>query len=72
MMYFIDHDKKRIHRQLYAGDRCGFTGTPVEHREFTDCPAYTEGLITKEQYHRCPYCVSVQTTLAEDSRAYAD
>lgn len=72
MMYFIDHDKKRIHRQIYAGDRCGFTSTPIGQREFTDCPAYAERLITKEPYHRCPYCVSAQTTLAEGSRAYAD
>lgn len=71
-MYFIDHDKKSIHRQLYAGDRCGFTSTPVNQREFTNCPAYTEGLIEKEQYRRCPYCVAIQTSLAEGSEAYTE
>lgn len=72
MMYFIDHDRKAIHRQQYAGDRCGFTTTPVSQREFTNCPAYAEGLVKNENYRRCPYCVSIQTTLVDNVRAQAE
>lgn len=72
MKYFVDHDKKSIHRPQFAGDRCGFTSTPVEQRKFSNGPAYVEGLIRKEHYRRCTYCISVQTALTDGRKAYAD
>ncbi|MGK7376766.1 hypothetical protein ACSFXN_02920 [Planococcus sp. 1R117A] len=44
MQYFIDHKRKQIHQRQYAGDRCGFTETPVEKREFTNSFSYIEQL----------------------------
>ncbi|MDN7245318.1 hypothetical protein QWY16_18305 [Planococcus shenhongbingii] len=63
MKYFIDHNKKSIHQQKFAGDRCGFVGTPITSREFTNCPNYVKQLIQEKNYKDCSHCVSVQTTL---------
>ncbi|TWT16023.1 hypothetical protein [Planomicrobium sp. CPCC 101079] len=63
MNYFVDHKKKRIHQKLYAGDRCGFTETPVEKREFTDSIDYIERLVTHKLYVKCAHCRSIQTVI---------
>ncbi|MGI2328252.1 hypothetical protein [Planococcus sp. YIM B11945] len=63
MMYFIDHNKKSIHLQKFAGDRCGFIGTPVKKREFTNCPIYVVRQIKEKEYNRCSQCATVQVTL---------
>lgn len=63
MKYFIDHLRKNIHSQKFAGDSCGFISTPVHYREFTNCPAYVKRLIENEQYTRCSQCVSAPTKL---------
>lgn len=42
MTFFIDHNKKKVHLQKFAGDRCGFVGTPASKREFTNCPKYVD------------------------------
>ncbi|TWT13254.1 hypothetical protein FQV28_02940 [Planomicrobium sp. CPCC 101079] len=68
MTFFIDHNKKSIHLQKFAGDRCGFIGTPVSEREFTNCPKYVERLKRESRYNRCPYCTSVHTTLIGDGQ----
>ncbi|WP_088008116.1 hypothetical protein [Indiicoccus explosivorum] len=60
MAYFVDHDQKKIHWKSFAGDRCGFIGTPAEQREFTDSSAYVEELMQERSYRRCPYCKSMQ------------
>lgn len=60
MNYFIDHKKKTIHQKQFAGDRCGFTKTPVEKREFTDSLIYIQQLETEKIYSRCSYCRSIQ------------
>lgn len=61
--YFVDHKKKRIHKKQYAGDRCGFVGTPADKREFIDCEKYIEQLEKQEAYEKCPYCQSIQLTV---------
>lgn len=63
MTFFIDHNKKKVHLQKFAGDRCGFVGTPASKREFTNCPKYVDLLKAEKQYKRCPHCTSVQTSL---------
>lgn len=63
MRYFVDHKKKRIHQKLYAGDRCGFTETPVEKREFTESSAYIEKLVAQKLYVKCEHCRSIQTVI---------
>ncbi|MDN7246207.1 hypothetical protein QWY16_03410 [Planococcus shenhongbingii] len=60
MKYLIDHATKTIHQRVFAGDRCGFTTTPIEKREFKDCLAYIESLQTQKGYTICPHCTSVQ------------
>lgn len=66
MTFFIDHNKKKIPLQKFAGDRCGFVGTPASKREFTNCPNYVEVLKAENLYKRCPHCTSVQTSLFVD------
>lgn len=63
MKYFIDHNKKSIHQQKFAGDRCGFVGTPITSREFTNCPKYVERLIAEKNYKICSQCKAVQITM---------
>ncbi|AQQ54830.1 hypothetical protein [Planococcus lenghuensis] len=58
MDYFIDHVQKKIHRKLYAGDRCGFLKTPVEQREFTASSSYVNSLRGEQRYSECPHCQS--------------
>lgn len=65
MKYFVDHLRKSIHSQKFAGDSCGFINTPVSHREFTNCPGYVKGLIEDQGYSRCINCVSAATHLSE-------
>lgn len=60
MDYFIDHEKKKIHRKRYAGDRCGFVRTPIEKREFTDSSSYVDSLLAGQAYSECPHCQSAQ------------
>ncbi|MDN7227282.1 hypothetical protein QWY22_03405 [Planococcus liqunii] len=60
MKYLIDHATKTIHQRVYAGDRCGFITTPIEKREFEDCPVYIESLQIQKGYSICPHCTSVQ------------
>lgn len=64
MPYFIDHNKKSIHQQKFAGDRCGFVGTSIEKREFTNCPNYVDLLVKEQNYKRCAHCESFQTALS--------
>lgn len=63
MKFFVDHLRKSIHSQQFAGDSCGFITTPVAHREFTNCPVYIKGLIEDQGYSRCVKCVSAPTSL---------
>lgn len=63
MKYFVDHLRKSIHSQKFAGDSCGFVSTPVTHREFTNSPAYVKELLRDKNYSQCPYCVSAPTRL---------
>lgn len=56
----MDHLKKQIHRQQFAGDSCGFLSTPVEKREFTNSQTHILQLKQKEFYKECPYCQSAQ------------
>lgn len=63
MRYFIDHKRKQIHQREFAGDRCGFTETPVEKREFTDSLAYIEQLEEEREYFKCPHCRTVQIAI---------
>ncbi|WP_203332922.1 hypothetical protein [Planococcus beigongshangi] len=65
MKYFVDHLRKSIHSQQFAGDSCGFIDTPVTYREFTNCPAYIKGLIEEKAYSRCTECVSAPTKLQQ-------
>lgn len=65
MKFFIDHMRKSIHSQRYAGDSCGFITTPITYREFTDCPAYVKQLIAEQEYSRCTHCVSAPTSLVK-------
>lgn len=60
MTYFVDHLKKQIHRQQFAGDLCGFLTTPIEKREFTDSQTYIQRLEENNVYTECPYCQSFQ------------
>lgn len=60
MGYFIDHEQKKIHRKLFAGDQCGFTETPIEQREFTDSSSYVNNLLAGQTYSECPHCQSPQ------------
>lgn len=66
MTYFIDHLKKQIHRQQFAGDSCGFLSTPVEQREFTDSQTYVQSLEEDHVYTECPYCQSAQMLTGKD------
>lgn len=66
--YFVDHKNKRIHKKQYAGDRCGFLGTPASEREFIDCEKYIKQLEIQESYKKCPYCQSIQLTVEEHTR----
>ena len=63
MKYFIDHLRKSIHSQKFAGDSCGFITTPVNYREFTNCPAYVKRLVEEDKYTKCPHCISAPTKL---------
>lgn len=56
--YFIDHFNHRIHLKRYAGDHCGFLGTTLDKREFTNCELYIENLIRTNRYSRCSNCMS--------------
>lgn len=58
MKYFIDHLQKKIHLRQFAGDRCGFTETPVEQREFSDAEDYVAQLVAEESYTICTHCHS--------------
>ncbi|WP_203335065.1 hypothetical protein [Planococcus beigongshangi] len=60
MTYFIDHITKKIHRQRFAGDLCGFLTTPIEKREFTASQDYIKRLEENDVFTICPYCQSVQ------------
>ncbi|MDN7241564.1 hypothetical protein QWY14_07155 [Planococcus sp. N028] len=68
MNYFVDHQKKRIHKKQYAGDRCGFVGTPTDKREFIDCEEYVEQLEKQEAYEKCPFCQSLQLSVEQQSK----
>lgn len=63
MKYFIDHLRKSIHSQKFAGDSCGFISTPITYREFTNCPAYVKRLMKEKEYEKCPHCVSAPTRM---------
>lgn len=60
MDYFIDHYHYQIHLKRYAGDHCGFLGTPISQREFTNCEAYIKKLLSDNRYSRCSNCMSVK------------
>ncbi|GEM_PF-2764869 len=55
-MYFIDHINRKIHNKRNAGDACGFTETPPEDREFTNCADTIARLEDEESYKKCPSC----------------
>ncbi|WP_081986906.1 hypothetical protein [Planococcus sp. CAU13] len=67
MKFFIDHLRKSIHFQRFAGDSCGFISTPVAYREFTNCPVYVKRLITEQDYSKCTHCVTAPTRLTKKS-----
>lgn len=62
-MYFIDHKNKKIHHQQFAGDKCGFLGTPVSEREFTSSDSYVEALEKSDGYNFCTYCKTPQLVM---------
>lgn len=66
MTYFIDHRKKSIHLQKFAGDRCGFVGTPAALREFTNCVNYINQLLQAKRYKKCCYCETFHTSLEDE------
>ena len=60
MQFFIDHKYKKIHRRIYAGDRCGFVETPIDKREFTNAEDYKKSLEIEGTYELCEFCQTVQ------------
>jgi hypothetical protein len=61
MDYFIDHQKKTIHQRKFAGDRCEFTDTPVQFREFNSSLQYADDLVRNQNYTKCPHCKTAQS-----------
>lgn len=65
MSYFIDHKHKLIHRKLFAKDRCGFIGTPVDLREFTNSLEYISELQEEKHYSKCPHCQGMKPAVKD-------
>jgi len=59
MKYVVDHNKKHVHEQQYALDRCGVTNIPSDALEYTDSREYISRLENNEYYMKCPYCHEV-------------
>lgn len=56
MIFFIDHDKRRIHKSICMGEECDFTDTAPEEREYSNSNTYILSLEKEKNYSKCPEC----------------
>lgn len=68
MRYFIDHENRKIHIRIYAGDRCGFNDTPPEKREFTSSDPYITDLEKNRSYQKCIHCEGVSISPVNEKK----